>query len=110
MYLGLLVWIRAKEHSKLCVRVLQSLNNCSSRYKLVINKHHIAAYLQNDGELLKIIDNDKERYLPIVNRYALTANQVIMDVITQKIVDFYFDGRHNKEIQSDENLKYVQVK
>ncbi|XP_065219707.1 juvenile hormone esterase-like [Planococcus citri] len=71
----------------------------------------VMIYLLNDGQLLKLIDSDREHYLPIVNGYALTQEPEIVGVITQKIIDFYFDrdDAEDDEQQTDEALIYVQM-
>ncbi|XP_065217534.1 juvenile hormone esterase-like [Planococcus citri] len=66
----------------------------------------IIKYLRHNDSLAKIVNKDRNRFLPLINEYVYTADPEDMDNITQQVSDFYFG---NEDIGSATATKFVDM-
>ncbi|XP_065216359.1 carboxylic ester hydrolase-like [Planococcus citri] len=66
----------------------------------------IIKYLRNNDSLAKIVNKEKNRFLPLINEYIYSADPEDIDNMTQKISDFYFG---KEDIGTGTALKFVDM-
>ncbi|XP_065217533.1 acetylcholinesterase-like [Planococcus citri] len=66
----------------------------------------VIRYLLNGGSIARIINMNKKRLLPLLNQYLFTTEPELIDNITQKIENYYFN---NDEIGPNTGLKIVNM-